>query len=494
MSLADVRRIADAVLYEGYILYPYRASAQKNRSRWQFGVLMPPGFVAADPSETSTMRAECVFEHRGQPTVEVTVRFLQVQRRRTSGTRPAGTGDGSTTDISTGDISRGDTIVPDISVQDASAPAVWDEAVEQEVTATVVAEALFGGGRVTRFSVPGGEDLETTDGARVVRRRALLAGTVSIRATPLPGPWQAARLTVQVDNESASTGEAAGPASRDAALPGALVAAHLIITVSGGAFLSMTDPPEWASPQVAACQNSGCWPVLAGPEGSRQVMLAAPIILPDNPQVASESPGELYDGTEIDEILTLRTLALSDAEKAAARATDPRAAALIDRVDAMDAPTMAQLHGTIRTMSAAPSTRPDGLGPDGLGPDGLGPGGDGERVPWWDPGADASVSPGTDFVVIVGQRVARGSRVILRPGSRRADAQDMFLAGRAALVEAVLLDVDDTAYLAVTLVDDPAADLQAAHGRFLYFAPDEVVPDEVGPDDEGPDPEEEARS
>jgi hypothetical protein len=80
-------------------------------------------------------------------------------------------------------------------------------------------------------------------------------------------------------------------------------------------------------------------------------MLAAPIILPDHPEVAPESPGELYDGTEIDEILTLRTLALSDDEKAAARATDPRAAALIDRVDAMDAPTMERLHGTIRAMS-----------------------------------------------------------------------------------------------------------------------------------------------
>ena len=88
MSLAEVRRVADAVLYEGYILYPYRASAQKNRSRWQFGVLMPPGLTAADPSETSSMQAECVFEHRGQPTVEVTVRFLQVQRRRTGGAGP----------------------------------------------------------------------------------------------------------------------------------------------------------------------------------------------------------------------------------------------------------------------------------------------------------------------------------------------------------------------------------------------------------------------
>jgi hypothetical protein len=98
-------------------------------------------------------------------------------------------------------------------------------------------------------------------------------------------------------------------------------------------------------------------------------------------------------------------------------------------------------------------------------------------VPWWDPGADASVSPATDFVVVNGQRVAAGSRVVLRPGARRADAQDMFLADRAALVEAVLIDVDDTTYLAVTLEDDPAADLQSAHGRFLYFSPDEVEPD-----------------
>jgi hypothetical protein len=437
MSIADVRQVADAVLYEGYILYPYRASAQKNRSRWQFGVLMPPAYTAADPSETSTMQAECVFEHRGQAAVEVTARFLQVQRRRTDG-----------------------------AVEDAGVPAVWDEAVEQEVTQTVPAEALFGAGAVAPFTVPGGEDTENASGARVVWRREPLTGTVRVRATALDGPWQAARLTVQVTNES----EAGTPASREDALPAALVAAHLIITVSGGAFLSMTDPPEWASPQVAACRNTGCWPVLAGPEGSRQVVLASPIILPDHPQVASESPGELYDGTEIDEILTLRTLALSAEEKAAARATDPRAAALIDRVDAIDAPTMAQLHGTIRAMSPSQPEGPVTLGePVTLG-------GEGERVPWWDPGADASVSPGTDSVVIAGHRVAAGSRVILRPGRRRADAQDMFLAGRAALVEAVLLDVDDTAYLAVTLADDPAADLQSAHGRFLYFAPDEVEP------------------
>ena len=456
MSLDEVRRIADAVLYEGYILYPYRASAQKNRSRWQFGVLMPPGYAAADPSEVATMQAECVFEHDGRPAVEVAVRFLQVQRRHTASPLPS---------------------VPSV----LPVPTVWDEAVEQEVTVTAASPALLGDGTVTCFSVPGGEETETVSGAHVVRRREPLAGSVSVRVTPLPGPWQAARLTVRVTNESDCVAGSRAAGSRDEALPAALVAAHMIITVSGGSFISMTDPPEWASQEVGACQNTGCWPVLAGQGDSRQVMLAAPIILPDHPEVAQESAGELYDGTEIDEILTLRTLALSDQEKAAARATDPRAAALIDRVDAMDAPTMERLHGTIRAMSGPrrPAGRPPGPADGALdGPAGAG----GLDVPWWDPGADASVSPGTDAVLVNGQRVTRGSRVILRPGSRRADAQDMFLAGRAALVEAVLLDVDDAVYLAVTLADDPAADLQSAHGRFRYFAPDEVEPCKAEPD------------
>jgi hypothetical protein len=462
MSLDEVRRVADAVLYEGYILYPYRASAQKNRSRWQFGVLMPPAYAAADPSEGSALRAECVMEHGGQPEVTVTVRFLQVQRRT------------ATSDAAS-------------AAPDAAGPAVaWDEAVEREVTVTAAGPALLGDGALTRFTIPGGQETDATSGSRVVRRRAPLAGSVSVRTVPLPGPWRAVRLAVVVANESASpagtegTGSGIG-ASREQALPAALVAVHMIITVSGGAFISMTDPPEWARPEVSACENAGCWPVLAGPAGGRQVMLAGPIILPDYPQVAPESPGELYDGTEIDEILTLRTLALSDAEKAAARATDPRAAALIDRVDAMDAPAMERLHGTIRAMT--------GLRPAG-DPSASPAGDEAAAAPWWDPGADTSVSPGTDSVVVAGRRIARGSTVVLRPGARRADAQDMFFAGRTALVEAVLLDVDDAPYLAVTLADDPAADLQAAHGRFLYFTPDEVAP---GPARPGPGQEDQGQ-
>ena len=466
MSLDDVRRVADAVLYEGYILYPYRASAQKNRSRWQFGVLMPPAYAAADPSETTTARAECVFTRDGELSVTVVVRFLQVQRR----TGPAAD--------------------------------EWDEAVEREVSATVAGDALFGDGTTTPFAIPGGEDHEATVAGDVARIRRTLRGVVTVRATELPGPWQAARLTVGVTNQtSAGFGAPDGPVldsplsdsplsgsplsdSRARALPGALVAAHMIITISGGAFVSMTDPPEWAAPAVRECENAGCWPVLAGPAGARNVLLASPIILPDHPEVAPESPGELYDGTEIDEILTLRTLALTDEERREARATDPRAAELLDRLDGLPPEMFERMHGAIRYLGPARGT---GTGGPGTGvPVAGGPGAwepaaatQDRSVPWWDPGSDTSVSPESDHILIAGVRVARGSRVLMRPGARRADAQDLFLAGRSALVEAVLHDVDGNVHLALTPEDDPAADLQRNHGRFLYFAPDEVEPLEV---------------
>jgi hypothetical protein len=404
VNLQSVRNIADAVLYEGYILYPYRASAQKNRSRWQFGVIMAPGYAAADPSETSSTRAECVMEYTGLPSVRVILRFLQVQRR----------------------------------TRQAPIAGSWDEAVEREIEVSADSAALAGDGVTEEFTVEGGEDRDDDS----VRRREPLAGVVSVRAAEVPGPWRAVRLQVRIENR---TDSGPPPRCREDALPTALVAAHAVITVDGGKFISMTDPPEWARPAVAECRNEGGWPVLV----EDRAVLFSPIILPDHPELAAESPGELYDGTEIDEILTLRTLALSDEEKAEARATDPRAAALLDRVESMDAESMARLHGTMRVEGA---------------------------VPWWDPDADASVSPDTDSVIIGGRPIARGSLVRLRPGARRADAQDMFLVGRLAEVQAVLHDVEDNPYLAVSLAGQPDEDLRIAHGRFLYFTTDEVEP------------------
>ncbi len=437
MNLDVARTVADAVLYEGYVLYPYRASAQKNRSRWQFGVLMPAGYAATDPSERAYSQAELVLE--GDGPVSAVLRFLQVQQR----TVRRWTGSG---------------YQPVDALDVAGTPVfAWDETVEHEIAVdppTLPHEH--------RFEIDGGEDVEPVRDDRgelvgqVVRRRRALSGVVSVSAEPVPGPWRARLLRVRVENRTPLH----GAGSRESALPSALVASHTVLGVEGGAFVSMVDPPEWAAGAVAGCVNTGTWPVLAGPAGQRDVVLCAPIILYDHPEIAPESPGDLFDVTEIDEILTLRTLALSDAEKREARATDPRAAAVIDRTEALDAGQLERLHGVIRYLRAAPgnASRPD------------------DPVPWWDPDADASVSPHTDTVVIAGRPVRSGSKVRLRPGARRADAQDMFLTGRLAIVEAVLLDVDDNPYLAVTLAEDPGADLQRNHGRFRYFMPDEVEP------------------
>ena len=80
--------------------------------------------------------------------------------------------------------------------------------------------------------------------------------------------------------------------------------------------------------------------------------------------------------------------------------------------------------------------------------------------------------------MVQGIPVQRGSRVKLHPGkgSRRTDAQDLFIEGKTALVRAVLHDVDGGQHLGVTVEDDPAADLLDSQGRYLYFDPDEVEP------------------
>jgi hypothetical protein len=466
--LSRAREVADAILYEGYLLYPYRGSAQKNQERFQFGVLMPPAYRCVDEFEPSSTQTECVLECADDAEVEVMVRFLQLQRRTVRAAAPSADG---FTEVASLQV-NGSEVTP------------WDEAAEREARATAPLAALLEAEIEVPFEVAADETAEDIADAggrvtgRLVRRRAALSGAIRVAAERLPGPYRALRLRVRVENRT----EPDVPLLRRAdGLRFALVAAHSLIGVPGGRFLSMTAPPEWAAGVVAECVNTAVWPVLAGPEDCRELVLSSPVILYDHPEIAAESAGELFDSTEIDEILTLRTLTLTDAEKRAARSTDPKAAALLDRLDHLPPEMLERMHGAIRYLR--PATPPPGGGvPPGRGfpqKGGFPPAGDAVipgRAPWWDPGADGSVSPETDHVLIAGVRVARGSRVRMRPGARRADAQDLFLTGRAALVEAVLFDVDGHVHLALVPEDDPAAEMQRNHGRFLYFAPDEVEP------------------
>jgi len=442
------RKVADAVLYEGYLLYPYRASAAKNQARWQFGVLMPRLWSESGPDEPWSTQTECLLEPEDTTTVRVLVRFLHVQSKTVE-----------SVDVEAGTFNE----VLALPV-DGSELVPWDEATEQEVTVEVPLARLLAGELTTPFERPGGrrvEPVHTVAGklaGRTVRRRWPVMGSVRLSAERLEGPYGLVRLRLQLENASAWNDPGA---DRSVALRHSLVAAHSLLGVDQGVFLSLLDPTEWAKPAAEACRNLHTWPVLIGEEGRRDAMLSSPIILYDHPTIAPESPGDLFDALEIDEILTLRTMALTEAEKREARATDERAAAIIDRVDSMPAELLERLHGAVRYLRGVEG-KPVEDEP--------------ELVPWWDPGADRTVSPETDGVVVAGVTVAKGSRMRLRPGQRRADAQDMFLAGRLATVEAVFLDVDGNRHLAVTLDEDPAADLQRWHGRFLYFSPDEVEP------------------
>jgi hypothetical protein len=426
------RAVADAVLYEGYLLYPYRATSSRNQSRWQWGVLGPPGAAAAGIGEDDSIAAQFLVD--GAQAITLVVRFLQLQHRRVE----RDTGGGRFEPV-------------DELATPTNSWLTWDEAVEIEESFGPF--ALDDPARTLSLTAPSATDIEPVDGGRLVRTRQELRAALTVDVEP-DGALH--RVSVRVANTGGPAGD------KDDAIARSLIGTHIIAEVVGGEFVSLLEPPAAAAEAVTRCSRHRCFPVLAGPPGATDLLLISPIILYDHPEVAEQSETALYDCTEIDEILTLRVMTMTDEEKAQARATDPRAAQIIDSCDAMSPEAMSRLHGALR------DPRQDvGLIPEVP-----------EGVDWWDPLADNAVQPEIDAVLVNGVRVARGSRVLLHP-MRRADAQDLFFAGRTARVTTVHEDVDGNQHVGVVVEDDPAADLHDWYGRYLYFSPDEVEPLEI---------------
>jgi hydrogenase maturation protease len=298
--MTQVEAVARAVLYEGYLLYPYTRGSAKNQVRWTFGGVYPPAWEA-DPS---TMRTECLLRPGAGCRVDVRVRCLQLVTRTSRDEPP------------------------------------WQEAAERTAAALDVAveELASSGPRTVAIALPGGRDAE----GGVEREWRAIDGRVTVAAAPVEAG--ALRLTVAIENTTATP---VGP-SRDEALMRAMVSTHTVLRASSGEFLSLTDPPPELAPAAAACDNQGTWPVLVGEPGSRDAVLSSPIILEDHPRVAEESPGDLFDATEIDEILTLRVLTLSDAEKEELRRTDERGRELLERCESLTGEQLLRLHGRLR--------------------------------------------------------------------------------------------------------------------------------------------------
>jgi hypothetical protein len=341
LNFAPLEKIANAVLYEGFLLYPYRKSSVKNQQRWHFGTIGPAG-----SEESNLMQTECLLEGHAATTIDIRVRFLQ---------------------------------------QD----------IEREVNFSGLPLAGLLESRLFAFPPIQGE-------------LSVAAVTVSDNVF---------RLTVRIVNLSEGVG---GDRS--------MLSTHTLLGVEGGTFLSLLDPPEEHRVAATACRNIGTWPVLAGSEGERTLMFSSPIILYDYPQIAPESAGDLFDGTEIDEILTLRVLTLSDEEKKEIAAGDDRARQILERTESLPPEAVAKMHGAIRGLRNASKLN-----------------------------------------------FREGDRVRLRP-RKKADIFDIALAGKIAIVESIESDFENNVHLAVTVEDDPGRDFGQARqiGHRFFFGPDEV--------------------
>jgi hypothetical protein len=354
MNAALVNGIVKAVLYEGYMLYPYRPSSVKNHQRFNFGVVYPRAYCEAQGgTDAWTMQTECLVQGTEQTQCAIRLRFLRMVARsigkvvKSSSEREAA-------------IDQNIEFVERFEV-DGKIFHSWQEAVEEviEVTefnlASLVAQSMQ-----WPFRLSTGQDREVIRDEHgfvagiVLRDKATITGVIELAALRLkPDVF---KLTVRILNSWHS--DAPTPMNREQALTRSLVSAHTILEARDGDFISLVDPPEVFREFTHACQNIGTWPILVGKQGERDTMLSSPIILYDYPEIAPESPGDLFDGAEIDEILSLRIMTMTDEEKKEMRQSDDRARKILERTETLPDEHFMKLHGALRGMRAANEETP----------------------------------------------------------------------------------------------------------------------------------------
>ncbi len=314
MNRELAKKVADAVLYEGYMLYPYRRSAMKNQQRWTFGILYPPAFEEVQSgTERSVMHSECLLEMmKDDAKLEVELRFLQL----------------------------------------AQVEEDREEGIERSVKFTV---PLPGDWHCVPFTFPASSEIEPRAGANGGAAGAVkhtlqeLSGAVTLLSERIAeGIF---KLTIEVMNKTRASREGM---DRNSALLRSLLSAHTILSVTGAEFVSLLDTPEKFRAAVSQCRNVGNFPVMIGEAGERDLMLCSPIVLYDYPQIAPESAGDFYDSTEMDEMLTLRVMTLTEEEKAEMRNSDDRVRDLLQRTEATAREQLTRTHGTIRGRGPAP--------------------------------------------------------------------------------------------------------------------------------------------
>jgi hypothetical protein len=283
------------------------------------------------------MQTEVIVRGHARTRLRVRVRFLHVVTKRVA---------------EPGDVSTDGFQFVAAKEIDGRLFQTWQEAVEREIALPDYAPA-----NTVRSYRESFQFLPDVQIERLTNRDGQLAGFLHRQSGLLEGKLEVAstqvasgvyRVTVRILNLTDFDGSQ-GTSHEDVAQ--SMVSTHTILDLEEGEFISLLEPPEDLRAVAAGCQNVGTWPVLAGEKGEHKTILSSPIILYDYPEVAPESPGELFDGTEIDEILTLRIMTMTDQEKDEMRHSDERARRILERTESLPPEHLAKLHGALRSLA-----------------------------------------------------------------------------------------------------------------------------------------------
>ena len=323
MDMVAIDRLVNSVLYEGYLLYPYRM-ALKNAKRFTLGAIYPQAsWAARTGTERSATSARLLVVGDSAATVSGQLRFLHLGER---------------------------------AAADSKDPAsAWQEAEERriELGPWTLSELNHAECRQMfefldrQWREADAANAPTSSDNDLIRRQFGLQGSVGMSTVEVDRGVHL--LTVSIVNETPCD-ESDAPHCGESDALRALISAHLILTVERAEFVSRIDPPDVLRDLCPNDPGDGLWPVLIGTAGDRSAMLCSPIILYDYPEIAPESPADFFDATEMDEMLALRIQTLSDEEKLRVAALDARGRALLRRVDGLSEQQLAALHGVTRSL------------------------------------------------------------------------------------------------------------------------------------------------
>ena len=384
------------------------------------------------------MQTQCLLRSRGEmPTLEVRVRFLHPMAR-TVGLLSAPVPE-LPANIEPGSFS----LVPELRIDD-KLYQTWQEAIEREArTPRQPLDSLANQMLSVPFQFLGSlafdpiRDGQSQVIGAIIRRQQSVQGTINIAVQRVDR--EVFKINVNIENHTPVSQSDLN--QQEEVLMRTFASTHTILESDRGEFLSLMDPPEAYAEATATCSNVGTWPVLVGDKekGETSTMLSSPIILYDYPEIAPESPGEFFDGTEIDEILALRVLTMTDQEKWEMSQVDEHARQILNRTEALPEEDFWKMHGTIRGNKFSPE---DFFNPN-------------TRL---------------ENVMVKGRDLMVGDRVRISPHGR-ADVMDLALQGKIALIESIEQDAENRVYLALVLEEDPGKDLgmlrQPGH-RFFY--------------------------